>query len=777
MRFSLKVGRFNLLHLIWLGPLLFGLFAGSYFGIIFFRWQGQQDEVLGKLVTYKKQLDHLRRNLPIEEMPGEVNVGAVAIPSRVYDKNRKLIGEFYTERRSLITLDKLPVYVPKALIASEDREFYEHEGINYSAIMRAFFVNLLKLRFAQGGSTLTQQLAKVLFTNQEKTLSRKIFEYFCAREIEQHYTKEQILEMYLNLVYMGNGNYGIESASQFFFGKSAANITVAEAAMLIGLLPSPNGYSPVNRLDRSLQRQDIVLKVMVEEQYINERQKTAALKQFYDTWSVRENPAYKKESASTDEDDKENDDSESDNKKKKAVSGKYLSSIGDFPDRSYRINRAPFFLDHIRQLLLKKFSNDEITRGGLRVYTTLDYHRQKYARTQIKARIEDQKNHYEKIIKNLIKQGKLDQVQKLKEAYDKTNGVFITIEPASGYILTMVGGAEFSSKNQFNRALLAKRQVGSTMKPFVYYLALSKGLITAATKVADTPLKVGKHTFNNYDYKHLGEIPAREALRRSRNIPAVRLLQQVGIDDLRQLIADILDKPFHQISKQIPREIGIVLGTPSFTPLELAQMYATLVNRGIRVKPRDLLRVENADGKILWQDEGPEPETRVMKEDAAFLTLTLLQGVFEHMGTAGWVGRLRDKKEGYLNFDIAGKTGTTSDYKDVWFAGVTSDEVSVVWVGNDLNTTLGRGRAGGSVCAPAWINYIQAVRSDNPPAPFAEKFDTGNMTRQSYCRDQGCVPRDENSCKNIVKDQYFISGTEPGEFCAAGESESDPLLQ
>ncbi len=729
--------------------LIAALLTGGRFAFIYGDWFLNKSKILDELAGYKKQLDDLRAPVPVEELAGQVEPGTVSIPTRVYDRNGVLIGEYFHERRQLILLSDLPEHVPQTLIASEDRNFYRHSGINFKAIARAMLVNLSSFRFAQGGSTITQQLAKVLFTAQDKSLDRKVFEFFCAREIEKRYTKDEILEMYLNLIYMGHGNYGIESASQAYFGKSARNLTRGESAMIIGLLPNPNNFSPLKDLKIALNRQSIVLGTLVDSGQITEKDKTRIIGSFRNAWKVRE-----KENIIT-------------------------SSIGDFKDSAYRLNLAPYFMEHIRLKLLEKFSMDTIRKGGLQVYTTLDYEKQVQANIQLKAAIDSQKKWYAEAASSFRKIKKTDKAAEYEAAIEKTNGAFISIEPATGYVLTMIGGAEFSQKNMFNRATKANRQIGSLMKPFVYYLGIARKEITPATLIKDEKLVIGKHEYKNYDHKFLGEITVREALKRSRNTTAVRSLSKTGVDQLRTLIGELLDIPADQLQTRVPREMGIALGTPSFTPMEVARMYAIMANHGKLLEPRTLLRVTDSRGKILWEDDRNIAEKEILDPVASYITISMLQGVFEKNGTAGFVERLRNQNE-KLNFDMAGKTGTTSDYTDAWFAGITSDEASVLWVGADDNTTLGSGRSGGSICAPAWINYISATRSSSPPMTFLENWPLEKTVRESFCADSGGVPRSSTSCPEIVQDQVFYEGTEPRFFDPRTDpgtsTNEDPLL-
>lgn len=697
------------------------------------RWNEEEPAVLQKLALYKQQLDRLRAGAIAEDTVASIEPGAVAIPSKVFDRHNKLVGEFYTERRSLLNYEHYPAFLTDALMASEDRRFYEHRGIDYAGIVRAIIRNVVRLRFAQGGSTLTQQLAKVLFTNQEKTLDRKLFEFFCARAIEDRYSKKEILEMYFNLIYMGHGIYGFETAAQFYFNKSARALSIGEAAALVGIIPNPKAYSPLSDLPRFLERQQTVLVGMVaigkltEEKLKKERQK------FFQNWRIAD--------------------------KKSRQSG-----IGDFPDRSIGKNYAPFFLDYLRQKLATQFSQDVLTRSGLRIYTTLDLERQIAAQRAAKVAVELQKQHYEKLLAGARKKNNAAKIQEYEKALATTNAAFISIEPKTGYILTMVGGAEFSSQNQFNRALKAERQVGSTIKPLIYYLAIQRQILTPASLIADEPLQ----DYQNYDGKFLGKISVLDALKLSRNPTAIRALQKLDFDDLRNLFHEILQLPYSDLEKRIPRELGVALGSSSFTPLQMAQVYATLLNQGRRVEPRDLLRIEDNQGRQIWEAPEIPPQPQVMDPAAAYVTITMMQAVVDGGGTAQSAMKTLRNSEGQLLFEVAGKTGTTSKYVDAWFVGLVSDEAAVMWVGNDANTTLGAGRSGSTLCAPRYADYLRSTRYNNKPRPFAEVFDQSNIVRKSFCAKTGLLSRFPGACENEILDQAFIRGTEPTEYDPAG---------
>jgi penicillin-binding protein 1A len=426
------------------------------------------------------------------------------------------------------------------------------------------------------------------------------------------------------------------------------------------------------------------------------------------------------------------------------------------------VNLAPFFLHEIKQLLQKEFSEEVIMRGGLRVYTTLDFQRQRAARDQLINSIQRQQKIFTDKAKKYKKRSKKH--KELTAAAEKTEGAFISLDPLSGYTLTMVGGKEFSGKNMFNRSLLAKRQLGSVIKPLIFYLAIKDKIITPAMQVEDKPLKIGRFDYNNYDNKYLGKISWLDALRKSRNTTAVRLLQLVGIDELHEVLAKILDQPLSTIKKKVPREMGVALGTPVFTPMEVAQIYATIASGGIRIKPRMLLRVDDVQGKVVFKPREIIREEQVLDKTATFILLSMMKETFSSEGTARWVARLRGTRDDFLAFEVAGKTGTTSDYRDAWFAGLTSDEVSIVWLGTDNNYSLGSGRSGGAVCSPVWVNYIQQVRKDSPPQPIGNDWKLPGTIKQSFCNSSGGVPRSAGSCPDVIENAVFYEGTEPRFF-------------
>ncbi len=748
-----------------LASVLLGILLGIYTFVVYADWNERKDDVLEKLIAYKKQLDYLRQPTISEESTGTLKLGAVAIPSRVYDRNEKLIGEFYTERRTLVNFNKLPPYLSEALIASEDRKFYEHGGINIHSILRAFLTNLVTFSYSQGGSTLTQQLAKVLFTNQEKTIRRKIFEFFCTLEIEDHFTKNEILEMYLNLIYMGHGNYGVESASQYYYNKHAADLTLAESAILIGLLPSPTRFSPINDLEGALKRQQLVFNALADVGFRQEDELQKETELFLEAWEVR----------------REND--------------VYVSNIGDFPDRDYRVNLAPYFLEYLKGKLLERFTLEEILHGGMRIHTTLDYDRQKIAAETLRLGIQKQKEYIVETTDANIEQMSPEEIRDFEKEIDMINGVFFSIDPNTGDILTMIGGSEYSQRNQFNRAIYAYRQIGSLMKPFVYYQAIEQRLISPATILADEPTEISGVKYDNYDGKYLGKITAYEALVKSRNTVAVRLLKDTGVGSLQSMFSDMLDAPKSEIKKRIPKELGVALGAAEFSPYELAISFGALANGGYRIEPAFLTRVEDSSGALLWAPPETNRKIRVLDPNAAFVTVSMLKGVFEPGGTAGWVANQRRQNPQLFSYEMAGKTGTTTNYRDAWFAGMTGNEVMIVWIGHDQNDSLGRGRSGGSLSAPVVVNYLSEYsasqqksdirqrrvfvsidrRNKEPEAPehleagdrpdFAPNFLLDDITYESFCLMSGLVPPDETACPGAVFNHPFLRGSEPGSYC------------
>ncbi|MEB3328367.1 MAG: penicillin-binding protein 1A [Candidatus Sericytochromatia bacterium] len=562
--------------------------------------------------------------------------------TKIFDKDGRLLANVHgEENRVVIPLHDIPKSLQHAVIAMEDTEFYYHYGINPKGIGRALLVNVAEGQTVEGASTLTQQLAKNLFLEPARTLPRKIAEAWLAIQIEHHYGKNQILEMYLNQVYWGHNAYGVEAAALNYFGKSSRKLSLAESAMLAGILRGPEFYSPYRNPKGAEKLRKLVLDRMRVAGFIADRQYKQALTQ-------------------------------------KLV----------HPGITSYTYKVPYFTAWMVQQLVDRYGADTVMKGGLRVHTTLDLDLQNQAERMLR----------EAVAKNTI--------------YNIHQGALVAVEPKTGYVRAIVGGTDFK-KTKFNRATQALRPPGSTFKPFVYLAALSDGFAPSSI-IDDEPVSIpvgnGEiYAPNNYDYKFRGPITMRRALESSVNIVAVKLGQAVGLKRVIKVAQAF------GITSPLGANLSLPLGTSEVTPYELAGAYAVLANDGVRNASTIVVKVEDRHGRLL-EDNRPHPQ-RVHDAEPVRQLVGMMKGVIEHgTGTAARIGR-----------PAAGKTGTTSDARDVWFVGFTPDLACAVWMGNDDNSKLNYGSTGGTICAPLWREFMTyAHRNVKPKAfPAPTRRDTG----------------------------------------------------
>jgi penicillin-binding protein 1A len=725
----------------------------------------------------------LKKGIPsIDEM---VQYRPVA-GTQIYADDDLLIGELRVEKGIFVPINKIPEHMINAVIAVEDSRFWTHKGIDYLAIVRAIVKDIIHVGLKEGGSTITQQLAKVMFLTPEKTLKRKLREAALAIKIEKNLDKKKILELYLNKVYFGHGAYGVEMASRIYFGKSVKDITLAEAALIAGLIKAPSLYSPYNDLTRAKERQQLVISRMVEEGYIKRSERDNALKQ----------PLY-------------------------------LSSMR----KGIEVNN--YFIEYIRKYLEEKYGEDAVYHEGLKVYTTLDKKAQLLAakalqeglreldkrrgwrgplehkkdidiekelkrrelttlvvttpgysssglvlkvsnsEALIKTRgiigkllIEDArwaskviepKKGTSKVLKNFtltqilkpgdvvrvsIKSIKGNKVLLSLEQEPDVEGAFVALEPESGYIRALVGGYDFV-KSEFNRALYAKRQPGSAFKPIIYAAALDHGF-TPASIIVDEPVTYsggakGEWTPENYDHKFYGPTRLREALTYSRNVVTVKLVEAVGINNLIDFARSL------GIQEEIPRDLTIALGSLSISPLELALCYNVFANNGMKVNPIAIKYITDSKGMVLESNE-PEAE-EVISPQTSFLITSMMEDVVRN-GT-GWRAKA-------LGRPVAGKTGTTNEYRDAWFVGYTTNLVSVVWVGFDDMRPLGPQETGARAASPIWVSFMKNFLGGEPEDfPIPE-----GIVNYTIDPATGLLSRDMSTG---IK-EYFKEGTEPKQF-------------
>ncbi len=573
------------------------------------------------------------RNLP------DVRILRNYIPSEtsyVYDINGTLLDNVHDEaNREVVDLNDINPDLKRAVLAMEDSYFYTHQGINPNGIARAFLANFQAGSTVQGGSTITMQLVKNLFLSPERTISRKLVEVVLAMRIEQIFEKDEIFALYLNQVYWGHNTYGVETAAQSYFNKSAKDLTLAESAMMAGLVQAPESFSPFLDYEEAKKRQAIVL---------------GRLRQLKWT-SVEEIEAAKKQPL----------------------------VLGEIT--SFRSSQAPYVTEAVMQELTEQFGEEAMAKGGMRIQTTIDMDLQRIAEDTVT-------DSYYRYFGN--------------GAYADQMAL-VAIDPRTHFVKALVGGVNHDS-SQFNRAVQSRRQPGSAFKPFVYYAAFASGRFTPDSTISDSPVSYpdGYEIYKprNYDGSFMGDVTLRKALETSRNVPAVKLGQSVGINRIVEIARTLgIESPMDPV-------ISLPLGAVDLTPLEIAGAYATFANYGWHSDPTLIVQVTDSRGNTIL-DNTPKPQLLLDPWASAALT-DVLQGVISQ-GTAtnAQIGR-----------PAAGKTGTTDSQKDVWFVGYVPQLATAVWVGNDDSRPLGRGATGGGYAAPVWRDFMVQALRDEPVESF-----------------------------------------------------------
>ena len=543
------------------------------------------------------------------------------IVTQFYSADGEIIKTFtaYTYRK--IDIQDVPEDFIHALIATEDKNFYKHEGYDLTGLVRSTIQNIIAGRVVQGASTITQQLARILFLSNERTFDRKIRELVVAARIEKSISKDKILEMYVNNVYLGSGAYGVEAAAQTYFNKHLSQLSLPELALIAGLPQAPSVYSPFNNMDLAIQRRNQVLTRMYKTRYITKEQYENA----------------------------------------KAAKVK-LTGVPRF----YTTNKAPYFCDYVLKELEKLgFDETDISQGGYKVTTTLDY------------KTQDAVNNA--ILKNLRNYGLTKPNQQ---------AAVFTFSPIDGRILAYAGGKDYTY-SQFDR-VQAIRPSGSAFKPFVYTAAMEKG-ITPNDMIEDAPIKIGDWAPRNYASKYRGKIPVYSALMVSSNVCAVRLIQEVGIRAVIQVARTL------GISTPLEYDYTIALGSNGVKLFELTRAYGAFANGGYVVQPYAIEKIETSHGKVVYR----APKTRISRQislkTAAEMTAMMKTVIERGTGAAAKIGK-----------PAAGKTGTTDDYKDASFVGYTPNVVTGVWVGNDDNSDM-RSIQGGTVPALIWRDVMKVA--------------------------------------------------------------------
>ncbi|MGZ5606587.1 MAG: penicillin-binding protein 1A [Methylobacter sp.] len=658
------------------------------------------------------------------------------IPLNIYSKDNLLIAQFGEKKRTPVNIEEVPQQLINAFIAAEDDSFYEHPGVDFKGLIRAGLQLALTGKKKQGGSTITMQVTRNFLLSSEKTYTRKLKEIMLALKIEHEYTKNKILELYLNQIFMGHRAYGIAAAAQVYYGKSLAELSLAEQAMIAGLPKAPSIYNPITNKARATERRNYVLHRMLELNHITQQDYEKASRQ----------PSTAK-----------------------------LQSVT--PDIS-----ALYLAEMVRQKMFELYGEQAYT-SGFRVYTTINGTLQSTANQALNDALHayDERHGYRHLriktrdftelpvigdtlpatvlrvkdnlataalqdrsiieipsenikwtgdsIGALLKTGDIIRVRQLSNhtwaltQVPEAEGAFVSLNPSDGAVLALTGGFDFS-RNKYNRATQSKRQPGSGFKPIIYTTALEQGytaasLINDAPIVIDIPGQENEWRPENYNKKFYGPTSIRSAITHSRNIISIRLLKEMGIE---KVVETALRFGFSE--DQIPKTLSLALGSGYASPLQMAQVYATFANGGFLVKPYFIDRIESNEGEIIYQAKPntacpacdsteelkPGYAPRIITPQICFLMNSLLRDVVQH-GTATGAKVLGRQ-------DLAGKTGTTNEQRDAWFNGYTRTNVASAWIGFDDFSPLGNAETGGVAALPMWIEFMQTALKNTPEMPL-----------------------------------------------------------
>jgi penicillin-binding protein 1A len=712
------------------------------------------------------------------------------VPSRIYDRNGRLISTLFTVHRAPVTFSRIPRHLINAVLAIEDARFYEHHGVDFHRVLGALWANIKAGHIVQGASTITMQLARTLFTGREKTYARKIKETWLALKIEKRYAKNRILTLYFNQIYFGHGAYGIQSASRFYFNKPVEELTLAECALLAGLPKAPNVLSPLRNPGLARKRQELVLERMVSLGMVSSEE---AYDSFQDFWVG------------------------------------YRMQLRSPSQSVYQLatNRAPHFTEHVRRKLEPVLGAKRLYTGGLKIYTSLDLKQQELARTCLSRGLRRQDRVHRELtekINRALDSRYLDALDMLslcfginglpigrykvrdrvyehlnerfiaplgmlttlfgfkhvnrvvESAYllekkagklERAEGALIALEPGTGYITAMVGGSSFSTENQLNRAVQIRRPTGSGFKPYIYTAAIDTKMFTPAAVITDAPAVFfdGHQRWipDNYSGTYRGPVRLREALRKSINVVTAKVVDRLGFDTVIAYASKIIGITGpREIEERFPPVHSLALGVVELSPCEQARGFATFANRGVSVDPIAVLYVLDRDGNLIrnfeaeLRKEQVEQNRRVLSPQTSFIITDMLRDVLRPGGT-GW----RAAHHNGFDRPAAGKTGTTQNWKDAWFTGFTPDLVASVWVGYDrYSVSLGRGRAGGVVAGPIWARFMRGALEDREPSWYDRP--PGVLTAR-ICRGSGLLPTPDYA---RVMTEYFLPGTVPTRYCA-----------
>ena len=599
-----------------------------------------------------------------------------ALKTKILASDSTVIKEYYKQNRILLPLKKIPLTAQKTFLAIEDRRFYKHFGIDLVRIASVIWKDLRHWNRKEGASTITQQLSRDLFLTKEQTFPRKIKEILLAFRIERTYSKDEILELYLNQIYFGSGTYGVEAASRKFFGKPVSDIDLHQIALLAGLQKNPAGYNPLRKMERAMARRNVVLNAMKEFGIITETQLDTLM----------------------------------------------TLPLGIVREESENNDFAGYFTEYIRQIIETKYGSQAIYREGYTVYTTLDAHLQKVAEDSMESFLRglELDERYK-----LTRSGYLDSIEAGVEIRpDYIQSAAVALDPRNGYIKVMVGGRNFR-EFQYNCAIQAMRQPGSAFKTFIYVTALENGY-GPSDILLDTPLVVEMpngdvYKPRNFSEKFHGAVSLRHAFNKPINIPAIKLLRKIGAPSVIGMAKRM------GIKSTLRPYLSLALGSQEVKLLELTSAFGVLAAEGIRTEPMAILKIEDRNGNVL--EENREYHQEVLSPEIAYIITDMLRTVVDE-GT-GVTARLMG-----LRIPCAGKTGTTDDYGDGWFIGFTPELAVGVWTGFDERFPIGRNKTGARVALPIWVDIMKAAYPQNRGPDFRRPE---NISEAIICEESGLL--------------------------------------
>ncbi len=630
-----------------------------------------------------------------------------SLKTKIYDRNGILLKEFYSENRVLTPYKNMPPYLVEMLLASEDRAFYDHWGIDLRRIFIVAANNLLKWRITAGASTITQQLSRMLFLTRKKTVERKIKEALTAIKLERNYSKQELLEMYLNQYYFGRGAYGIAAAARTYFSKSVSELTVDECAVIIGLLKGPNINSPFNSIEKSIQARNRVLYSYYQVDGLNRDE--------YDSL-------------------------------------KNMTLMVAAPQE--KIGTAPYFTETIRQYIYEKYGEDALYSGGLNVITSLDVDLQQAAEQAVYKKVDSLRARIARsysLDNKTYTQYMPDTVNQYGDSivmYKPVQGAFVAIDNANGDVLAMVGGRSFE-KSKFNRAYQALLQPGSSFKPFVYTACIDNGFKTTDI-IDDNPIVLdipGTKQWrpHNFDSKFMGPITLRDGIRMSRNLIAIRLILTIHPEQAIFYARRLgITTPLSPVS-------SLALGTEPVKLTEMVSAFSVFPNQGIHIPYKFIHRIVDRYGRIL-EDNTAVRKEEVLSAQTAYIMVSLMRSVVD-AGTgrrARWMGFTRP---------AGGKTGTSNNFCDNWFIGYSPQITAGGWVGFDEKISLGRNQDGAKNGVPMWAEFMIAAHDSLATIDFEEP---DGIFHADVCLESGELATDR--CTE-VRSEVFVEGTEPTTTC------------